>query len=180
MIVGQEDKPPLDEDTLEHFGVKGMKWGVRRGDHPDVSRATNKAARKDAVEFARAKMFYGDGAGTRRKLIKAKVEANAKRNPDYKKAFDHHLASQDLGTHADKARSERKRKDITSGVGKNARAINRAVNGPFAGPVAITALLGAVGYVKTSGLDHKIAAAGRNFVNQQKYGTKIDLGFLNN
>ncbi|MFL6416847.1 MAG: hypothetical protein ACJ74Y_14380 [Bryobacteraceae bacterium] len=30
MILGQDDKPPLDE--LVHFGVKGMKWGVRKAD----------------------------------------------------------------------------------------------------------------------------------------------------
>lgn len=24
------EKPPLDEDLLEHYGVKGMKWGVRK------------------------------------------------------------------------------------------------------------------------------------------------------
>lgn len=174
------DKPPLDEDTLEHFGVKGMKWGVRRGDHPDVTRATNKAARKDAVEFARAKMFYGDGAGTRRKLIKAKVEANSKRNPDYKKAFDHHLGQQDLGQHADKARTERRRKNTTASVGKTARGINRAIQGPFGSTIAVTAIVGAAGYMKTSGLDKKVMSAGRTFVNQQKFGTKVDLSFLNN
>jgi hypothetical protein len=30
MIPGQELKPPLDNALLEHHGIKGMKWGVRR------------------------------------------------------------------------------------------------------------------------------------------------------
>jgi hypothetical protein len=30
MIPGQELKPPLDNALLEHYGIKGMKWGVRR------------------------------------------------------------------------------------------------------------------------------------------------------
>ncbi len=27
-----DTKPPLDEALLKHYGVKGMKWGVRRSD----------------------------------------------------------------------------------------------------------------------------------------------------
>lgn len=30
MILNQENKPPLDEALLAHFGVKGMHWGVRK------------------------------------------------------------------------------------------------------------------------------------------------------
>ena len=29
MILGEENKPPL-EDLIEHYGVKGMKWGHRK------------------------------------------------------------------------------------------------------------------------------------------------------
>jgi len=168
----------FSEEFLAHYGVKGMKWGVRKSDHPGASRRTNKEARKDADEFARAKMFYGDGAGTRRKLIKATVDAKSKKDPTYKDAFDHHLARQDMGKHAEKARGERRRKDTKSTIGKNARAANRAINGPFAGPVAATVLLGAYGAAKSSGLDKKIMKAGQDFMNQQKYGTTVDLGFL--
>lgn len=167
-----------DEEYLMHFGVKGMKWGTRKNDLPGVPRSTNREARKDAAEFARAKMFYGEGAGTRRKLIKASVEAKAKKDPTYQAAFDHHLGQQDLSTHASKARTERRRKDVKAGVGKNARAVNRAINGPFAGPVAATVLLGAYGAARASGLDKKAMNIGRSFINQQRFGTKVDLSFL--
>lgn len=124
-------------------------------------------------------MFYGEGAGTRRKLIKAKVEASAKRNPDYQKAFDHHMSKQDLGRHADKAQSERKRKDVKSGVKKNVRAVNRAVNGPFASSAAAAMILGGYGYAKSTGLDKKVMNSGSAFVRQMSTGSKIDLSFLN-
>lgn len=195
MILGQEEKPPLDEDTLAHYGVLGMRWGHHKdglhllpgtrtsmkvgrkvGNKIHDHRVDN-AARKHAAEFARAKMFYGEGAGTRRKLIKAKVEANSK-NPAYKKAFDRHLANQDLGQHANKAQSERKRKNAAKSVGKTARGINRAVTGPFGSTVTVTALMGAYGYAHARGLDKKLVDNGAAFIRKMSTGTPVDLSFL--
>lgn len=45
-----DDKPELDDILLEHHGIKGMKWGVRKA----VSRADIKAARKSVKKDARA------------------------------------------------------------------------------------------------------------------------------
>lgn len=173
-----DEKPPLDEDLLMHFGVRGMHWGVRRSELPGVSRKTSKEASKDAHEFARAKLFYGEGAGTRRKLIKATVEAKKKQDSNYAKAFDHHLSNQNLGQHAEKARSERQRKDAKAKVGKTARGVHRQFVGPFGPTLAVTALVGGYGYVRAKGLDTKLMNAGKGFVNQARYGTKVDLGFL--
>ena len=65
---------------LAHYGVKGMKWGVRR------------KARKDAKEYARAKMYYGEGAGNRRKLIRATVKSGQK-TPATRPSSIRHLLS---------------------------------------------------------------------------------------
>lgn len=61
----------MGHSELMDYGVKGMKWGVRR------------RARRDAKEYTQAKMYYGEGAGNRRKLIKATVKARSK-DPFYK------------------------------------------------------------------------------------------------
>jgi hypothetical protein len=172
------DKPPLSEAYLEHFGVRGMHWGVRKDDHPGASRRTNKEASKDAHEFARAKMFHGEGAGTRRKLIKATVESKKKQDPTYAAAFDHHLNRQNMAEHAQKASSERKRKDVKASAGKTARGLNRSINGPFAPAVGVVALVAGYGALKTSGLDKKIVSAGRGTINRMRYGSSVDLGFL--
>ena len=159
----------MNEDDVDaflvHYGVKGMKWGVRRNNYEGASGRTNREASKDAKEFARAKMFYGEGAGNRRKLIKNTVEAKAKQDPTYKAAFDHHLERQKLDQHASKARGERKRKDVKNAVGKNARAINRSVNGPYAGPVLATVAIAGVGYAKTKGYDRTVMNAGKSFID---------------
>lgn len=101
---------------LYHYGVKGMKWGVRR------------RARKDAKEYARAKMFYGEGAGTRRKLINNKVNERSK-DPNYKKAFDDALSKQDMAKHASKAKAERKVKDAKNKAGKTGRGMVNIITG---------------------------------------------------
>ena len=69
------NKPPIEE-VIEHFGTKGMHWGVRKEVIPGVSAKTNREAKKDAEEFTRAKLFYGEGAGTRRKLIRSRLRTS--------------------------------------------------------------------------------------------------------
>jgi hypothetical protein len=48
------EKPPLDENLLIHFGVKGMKWGRRkkRPDEAERSKIFNKANAKRAARGA--------------------------------------------------------------------------------------------------------------------------------
>jgi hypothetical protein len=154
------------EEFLAHFGVKGMHWGQRHDDYPGAPRKTNREAKKDASEFARAKMFYGDGAGTRRKLIKAKVESKAKVDPTYKAAFDHHLNNANLGVHAQKARGERRRKDVRAKVGKTARGVNRSINGDFAVPIGAAAVAGGYAVAKAKGYDKVVMRKGSAFIDQ--------------
>lgn len=145
-----------------HFGVKGMRWGVRKDRTPGVSRGTDREARKDAKEFARAKMFYGEGAGNRRKLIKATVEGKSKKDPNYKKAFDAHLERQDMSTHASKARGERKRKTAAAKTAKTARGISHLVRGnPQYASAAAALLFGGAMWAHKAGIDKIVLNAGK-------------------
>lgn len=146
-IITRAQQFESPSEALAHYGVKGMQWGVRKDDRLEgVSRKTNKEAADDAREFARAKMFFGEGAGTRRKLIKAKVEQKAKKDPAYRKAFEHHLEKQDMGKHAEKARGERRRKDVTSTTTKTVKGAHRQLTGGF-GNVSIAGAALAAGVV---------------------------------
>lgn len=136
-------------DELCHYGVKGMKWGVRK---------QQSLAKKDAKEYARAKMFYGEGAGNRRKLIRSTVNQRSKEEV-YKKAFDEALAKQDMASHATKARHERSRKDLRNKTGKTGRGVINIVNGHP--ERAGAALIATYGILKVSGLDKKILELGK-------------------
>ena len=103
-----------------------------------------KEAARDAYEFARAQMFYGEGAGNRRKLIGATVETKIARRPGYAAAFQRALAVQDMAAHAEGARKERKRKNMTKAFNKNARAV---AAGQYTGVNATVILLGTAVYV---------------------------------
>lgn len=156
------DASDFVDDVIEHVGILGMRWGHHKTDLPGVSRATNKDAEKDASEFARARAFYGEGAGTRRKLIKGTVEGKSKRDPNYKKAFDHHLSRQDSDKHVDKARSERKRTDIKNSTTKTARGISHMLRGntQYASAAAAGLFVAAIAVHKT-GIDKIILNAGK-------------------
>lgn len=179
----------MDEEVdlfLEHFGVKGMRWGVRKDRAPGVSSRVNREAKKDAAEFARAKAFYGQGAGTRRKLIKQTVEGKEKRIPGYKKAFDHHLDRQDTSVHASKAMSERKRTDRSNRTKKQAGAVARRLTGEMGTQAAFVALIaGGTAYMNSPrgrAMMNKVTNAAKN-VNYdlaRRQGAKRINDILNN
>ncbi len=129
-----------------------------------------KEAARDAEEYARAQMFYGEGAGNRRKLISTTVKAKAERNPVYAMTFTRELDRQDMAEHAQKARKERKRIDVTHAVNKNVRS---AASGDYTGLNASVLIIGAAVYwAHKTGYDKVVIAAGRRKYDQIK--AKID------
>lgn len=113
---------------LCHYGVEGMHWGVRRyqpypsdyhGNGKYTGRSnreikkTLKMAKKDAKRYANAKMYYGEGAGTRRKLLKAELDKKQK-DPVYKEAFDRYVENADYARSAQRAKVERKTRDTAA------------------------------------------------------------------
>lgn len=118
----------MGHSELMHYGVKGMKWGVRR------------RARRDAKEYTQAKMYYGEGAGNRRKLIKARSK-----DPFYKSEFDKAVANTDMGKRASQARRQRSRKNARNAAGKTVRGVGNIASGN-AGRAGGALFLGYLGY----------------------------------
>lgn len=150
------------EDFLAHHGVKGMRWGVRKQRTPGVSRKTDRAARKDAKEFTQAKMYYGEGAGNRREMIKAKVDQRSK-DAAYKKAFDNHVSNTNWEKRGQQARGRRRRQDAKNSVGKTTRGILNLATGntQYVGTAAFKGAQMAGVIPPTADIARKAAKAGR-------------------
>lgn len=172
-------------EYLAHHGVLGMKWGVRRyqpygqgysgskgrfvGKKSRKDRKFERQAQKDAKEFARAKMYYGEGAGTRRKLIKATVQERSK-NKTYKDAFDKALDAQDMSEHAKKAKRERKSTDVKNAAKMHARgAINIASGNAGRAAASTLAIVTLASAIHSSGLDKAALEQGRLFVDKMRW-----------
>jgi hypothetical protein len=117
-------------------------------------------------------MFYGEGAGTRRKLIKATVEAKSKRDPAYKEAFDRHVGGTDFAKRAAQARGERKRKNVKNTSVKTGKGVSHILNGnpQYASAVA-SLLVGGAMYAHKRGIDRVVLNAGKTALrNAQSAG----------
>lgn len=97
-----------------------------------------KMAAKDAHEYGVSQMFFGEGAGTRRKLIDAVIEERINTVPGYEVALDKAYGELSQIEMAEKAIAERKRIDRVRSTSKNFRAlrsgnISGLTNAAFAG-----------------------------------------------
>ena len=79
----------MNSNELAHFGILGMKWGVRN-DRTSSGYSRREVA-KDAHKQALAKASYGEGAGIKRRHVKSELERKMK-DPEYKKMFDEEFA----------------------------------------------------------------------------------------
>ena len=108
-------------------------------------------------------MFYGEGAGNRRKLIKATVKERSK-DAGYKQEFDKYLAKQDMAKHASKARTERKVKDVEKSTAKTARGLYHLSMGDAA-KVSATATV-VFGLAHATGVDKVVKNAAKTKVTE--------------
>jgi hypothetical protein len=158
------------ESFLQHYGIPGMKWGKRSGAKGSgIPRSTQRAATKDATEFARAKMYYGEGAGIRRRQINAQVTQRSK-DPAYKEAFDKSLADQDMAKAGAKARGQRKRTDTVKTTKKTVKGIHHILNGnsQYAN-VAAAVIVGGAMYAHKTGIDKMLFDKGKMLLNDPKF-----------
>jgi hypothetical protein len=111
-------------------------------------------AMKDAFETARAQMFYGEGAGTRRKLIASSVASKMAKNPAYAVFYKRALEMQDMAQHAVAARKERRRRDVMRAFNRNTYAV---IAGKYTGVnAAVLVCVGTMFYLHKSGRDKRI------------------------
>lgn len=130
-----------------------------------------KMAEQDAHEWGLAEMFFGEGAGTRRKLISAKVDQKAHDIPGYAEAFSDATSRLNQLEMAEKAVAERKRIDRAAKAGKNIRALK---SGNLRGlSTGVYVIVGGVYLAHVTGYDKIIQEEAKRLYKKAKVEVKF-------
>ena len=128
-------------------------------------------AKKDAERAAFADMFYGEGAGTHRKLLKAELTPKFEEIEGYTEAFDAAYNSLNMNKFAEAAIKERKRLDRAAKAGRNLRALKSGNYSNLTTGVAV--VVGAAYLAHATGYDKKIEAEARKLYKKAKTEIKF-------
>ena len=115
-----------------------------------------KMAQKDAYAWGLAEMFFGEGAGNRRKLIRAMVDQRMHDIPGYAEAFSYATERLDQVEMAEKAVALRKQIDRADKARKNLQAIKSGRSQNLSTGVFI--VVGLAYFAHQVGYDEKIKA----------------------
>lgn len=152
---------PTKRGPMRGMGLKTNGVYDREDGTKDTDRL-KKDAKKDAEDMARAKAYYGEGAGNRRKQIRNRISERMK-DPDYKAEYEKQLAAQDMSKHQKAANRERHAQDAKNTVAKTARGIKNLIMGVGSASLTAVALYNAA---KLVGADKVIADAGKQLLNK--------------
>lgn len=80
-------KPSLDE-TLKHYGVKGMKWGIRRYQNPDGTLTNKGKKRYSNITKLNDDLWLGEKQKTKLAKFLGKHNKNLKKEQNKTKDYD--------------------------------------------------------------------------------------------
>lgn len=129
-----------------------------------------KLAEQDAHEWGLAEMFFGEGAGTKRKLISAVVDQRMHDIPGYAEAFGNATSQLNQTEMAEKAIALRKSLDRSAKAGQNLRAIKSGNFNNLTTGVAL--VVGAAYLAHKTGYDKKIEAKAKELYVKAKIEIK--------
>lgn len=79
----------MSDAYLEHFGVKGMRWGVRKDDRGYSKKEVNRDAKTKLKAQPRSFPFQGKVSGNKAlRAINSEIAAKNKKNPGYAEAVN--------------------------------------------------------------------------------------------
>ena len=131
----------------------------------------DKIASQDAYDYGLALMFFGEGAGTRRKLITAAIDQKVQDIPGYAEKFNEAFSKLNQLEVAEKALAERKRLDRAAKAGKNLRALRLGKPQNLSSDLAAIFLIGYVAHMY--GWDKKAAAESKKLWQKAKTEVKF-------